>query len=55
MKLFFTIATFALSALTIVMAVLVITSKGEMNAGYSVIPAVFAIASLAGLRAKTKK
>lgn len=41
--------------LTFVGAIYVISAKGEVNAGYAVIPMVFALASLAGYRGCKKK
>ena len=41
--------------LTFAGAIYVISSKGEVNAGYAAIPMVFALASLAGYRGCKKK
>ena len=41
--------------LTFAGAIYVISSKGEVNAGYAVIPMVFALASMAGYRGCKKK
>ena len=41
--------------LTFVGAIYVISSKGEVNAGYAAIPMVLALASLAGYRGCKKK
>lgn len=41
--------------LTFAGAIYVISSKGEVNAGFAVIPMVFALASFAGYRGCKKK
>ncbi len=55
MKKVLLVLSIILVVLAFVGAIYVISTKGEVNAGYAVIPMVFALASFAGYRGCKKK
>ena len=55
MKKILLVLTIIFTVLTFAGAIYVISSKGEMNAGYAVIPMVFTLVFLTGYRNSKKK
>lgn len=55
MKIFLLVISIVFIVLTFVGAVFVLTSSSTANAGYAVIPMVFALISVAGYRGYTNK